>query len=222
MKLGRYIKLSFIAFCLLIGTAGLSSAALLVTYQGTEGLGVTSQNQPLAKVVVGASNVEIGSFGVYGQAQVAGNLKWLIFDSTQLSSPVFISAAQAVSARPGAFAANAQWYDSPTMNFTLLAGHTYAMGVISDQYTFRWGSSADSPFGPGPSITGGGLTLEFMQSLVNGVFVGTPTLYTVNNSNRRETSLRVSSPEPVPIPGAVWLLGSGLLGLVGLRRRFKK
>ncbi|MCD4719029.1 MAG: hypothetical protein K8S13_04110 [Desulfobacula sp.] len=26
----------------------------------------------------------------------------------------------------------------------------------------------------------------------------------------------------VPIPGAVWLLGSGLLGLVGIRRRFKK
>ena len=27
---------------------------------------------------------------------------------------------------------------------------------------------------------------------------------------------------PVPLPGAVWLLGSGLLGLVGLRRKFKK
>jgi hypothetical protein len=27
---------------------------------------------------------------------------------------------------------------------------------------------------------------------------------------------------PVPIPGAVWLLGSGLIGLAGLRRRFKK
>jgi len=26
--------------------------------------------------------------------------------------------------------------------------------------------------------------------------------------------------QPVPIPGAVWLLGSGLLGLLGLRRRF--
>jgi hypothetical protein len=26
----------------------------------------------------------------------------------------------------------------------------------------------------------------------------------------------------VPIPGAVWLLGSGLLGLVAIRRRFKK
>jgi len=26
----------------------------------------------------------------------------------------------------------------------------------------------------------------------------------------------------VPIPGAVWLLGSGLVGLVGLRRKFQK
>ena len=26
----------------------------------------------------------------------------------------------------------------------------------------------------------------------------------------------------VPIPGAVWLLGSGMLGLVGLRRKFRK
>ena len=27
---------------------------------------------------------------------------------------------------------------------------------------------------------------------------------------------------PVPIPGAVWLLGSGLIGLAGLRKRFMK
>jgi hypothetical protein len=27
---------------------------------------------------------------------------------------------------------------------------------------------------------------------------------------------------PIPIPGAVWLLGSGLIALVGLRRKFKK
>ena len=27
---------------------------------------------------------------------------------------------------------------------------------------------------------------------------------------------------PVPIPGAVWLLGSGLIGIVGIRRKFRK
>jgi hypothetical protein len=30
------------------------------------------------------------------------------------------------------------------------------------------------------------------------------------------------NPAPVPIPGAVWLLGSGLIGLAGARRKFKK
>jgi len=32
----------------------------------------------------------------------------------------------------------------------------------------------------------------------------------------------VGGGDPVPIPGAVWLLGSGLIGLVALRRRFRK
>jgi hypothetical protein len=32
----------------------------------------------------------------------------------------------------------------------------------------------------------------------------------------------VSHSVPTPIPGAVWLLGSGLVGLVAIRRRFKK
>jgi len=27
---------------------------------------------------------------------------------------------------------------------------------------------------------------------------------------------------PVPIPGAVWLLGSGVVGLIGLKRRMRK
>jgi len=32
----------------------------------------------------------------------------------------------------------------------------------------------------------------------------------------------ITAESPVPIPGAVWLLGSGLIGLVGIKRKFKK
>ena len=46
----------------------------------------------------------------------------------------------------------------------------------------------------------GGLDLD--DQIMNGVQIGS-----INN--------------PVPIPGAVWLLGSGLLGLVGLRRKIR-
>jgi len=35
-------------------------------------------------------------------------------------------------------------------------------------------------------------------------------------------SITFTTGAPVPIPGAVWLLGSGLVGLVGIRRKFKK
>ena len=181
--------------------------------------GATNQNQALSKVVVGGTNVVINTFGVYGQAQVAGNLKWVIFDAASPSAPVYVSPAQAVAARPGTFATMAQWYDSPEMSFTLLAGHTYAMGVMADKVgtgTFYWGNTY-SAFGGGATVSGGGLSLPFMQALCNsglsgGVLAGTPSLYTADNSNRYQMSLRI-----VPEPATLGLLITG--GIFALRKR---
>jgi hypothetical protein len=206
--------------------SGTAAADIIVENQQVSYLGVTNQNQPLAKVVVGASDVAINGFGVYGQAQVNGNLKWVIFDSTSLAAPVYLSAAQAVTGTPGTFAANAQWYDSPEIAFTLLAGHTYAMGVMADKVgssTFYWGSSYDSPFGAPPTVSGGGLSLPGMQSLCNsglsgGSFVNTPYLYFINNSSRRQMSLRVSNDVPEPATLGLLVLGGGV-ALIRRRRR---
>jgi uncharacterized protein len=35
----------------------------------------------------------------------------------------------------------------------------------------------------------------------------------------KDTLMKITSPAPVPLPAAVWMLGSGLLGLVGVARR---
>ncbi|NPV04891.1 MAG: VPLPA-CTERM sorting domain-containing protein [Syntrophaceae bacterium] len=41
-------------------------------------------------------------------------------------------------------------------------------------------------------------------------------------NQRHEFSVAKMETAPVPIPGAVWLLGTGLLGLAAIRRRFRK
>jgi len=62
-------------------------------------------------------------------------------------------------------------------------------------------SGTDTPF----TVYDGG-TYQGLQLIVNG----------------RETGLitvKCATPNPVPVPGAVWLLGSGLVGIVSLRRK---
>jgi len=59
---------------------------------------------------------------------------------------------------------------------------------------------------------------------------GTPTVVTSWKFSRLSGGQNLSigainwtySITVVPIPGAVWLLGSGLIGIVGIRRKFKK
>jgi hypothetical protein len=210
---------------LMVVLSSSAGAAILISNQPTDFVTATTAIEPLSKVIVGGTNVPITGFGVFGQAQVAGNLKWIIFDSNQLTSPVFLSTAQAVAGAPGAFAANAQWFDITNINFTLLAGHTYAVGVISDKTgtsSFRWGASPDNQSGPYPTITANGLSLPFMQSQDNsgvsgGVFSNTPFITQIDKSNRRQMSLRIFGTEtavPEPTSLIVWsLLGAAGVGL---------
>jgi hypothetical protein len=211
-----------------------AEAAILIQNQQTDFITAANRNEPLTKVVVGASDVAISGFGVYGQSQIAGNLKWIIFDANQPTSPVFLSPAQAVAANPGAFADHAQWFDLTSISFTLLAGHTYAMGLISDQFGtngFRWGASPDNLSGPYPTIAANGLSLPFMQSLDNsgvigGTFTNTPNILLIDRTNRRQMDLRIFGPDSggsVPEPASLILWSVlGLIGLAFMARKGRK
>jgi hypothetical protein len=67
----------------------------------------------------------------------------------------------------------------------------------------------------GRSISG--VTDASMDSLRIGS-VGTPSTL---SCNIYLDGISLSSPSSVPIPSALWLIGSGLIGLAGLRRKFR-
>jgi len=105
--------------------------------------------QPLAKITVGAADVLMGGFGVYGQAQDNTLLKWVIFDGDNTKSE-FVQTVGATT----------DWFYSPAMNFKLEHDKTYALGVVSTG-GFAWSRDFDPNFGNtfGNVDQGGGVTL---------------------------------------------------------------
>jgi hypothetical protein len=62
---------------------------------------------------------------------------------------------------------------------------------------------------------GGGSLLFYFQNAVSSLFINTTNI----TGTGAGLSAWASDVNPVPVPGAIWLLGTALLGFVGLSRR---
>jgi hypothetical protein len=92
--------------------------------------------------------------------------------------------------------------------------------AANTKYGF-YGASDLSPSGSSPvtiwGFTGNGVNDGNLESYILG-----NATFTVNATNNTASlSFAANQSAPVPLPAAVWLLGSGVLGLVGVSRRRK-
>ena len=124
--------------------------------------------------------------------------------SSNQNDSIFVSSTLAIGAR--------------SINFAYDAGDLYASGFGGVDSFLYFGSSSPSTALPVNSAISGELHVSLPGGVTFAAVGSTGDIYWGWDDTVVGTWTMVSS---VPIPGAIWLFGSGLLSLVGMARRNK-
>ncbi len=104
------------------------------------------------------------------------------------------------------------------MNITPLAGGTTNFSIPIDQKTYPDFTAIDPGQKFDISFTVNGEDVDYTY-YDGGWYTGLQLLNDDRTKKFGLVKIKCADPAPVPIPGAVWLLGAGLIGLAGFRKK---
>ena len=205
----KLFSLFYVMF-LIVGISGVGHASLVIeeVYYDAPGID-TSQ---VFTEIYGTPGMSLNYYSLVGINGTDGN----VYRVVDLSGAVLPSNGLLVIAEPGFtafdnfFAADVDWQNGPGDTVQLVDRYGAPDESIVDAlaYGYDTGLLLFGEGDPAPDVAPG-----YSLSRYWGV-----------DTDDNLSDFYVTSPTPgahVPIPGAVWLLGSGLIGLIGLRRRLR-
>jgi len=138
-----------------------------------------------------------------------------------------IASGTGVLINPGSYFVMARNDDS-TLNGGFVADYTYSrfsLGNTQDQIIISHSSGDFLRFDYGAGFAPNGGSMELIDAvMLPENYAATTTMFGAGDFGTPGTAgsfIQPSAPAPVPIPAAIWLMGSGLLGLTGFSRRQK-
>ncbi|OPY90278.1 MAG: hypothetical protein A4E72_00725 [Syntrophus sp. PtaU1.Bin208] len=177
-------------------------------------------------MTIGSETIDVTFSGTYYFAQTSGGTNYWSPDTPYKSATVDNAPPASDIIGLGAGGTITITFSEAVTN-PLLAlvswnGNTVDFG--EDEITFL--SYGQGYWGNGTPVMNGDNTGFYGSGEVHGVLqvTGTFTSITFTHTGEYWHGLTVGAVDlaPVPIPAALWLFGSGLVGLVGLKRKFNK
>ncbi len=173
-------------------------------------------------ITIGSTPVNVVFSGVYSGVQISGGTNywnWPIYDVP--NRPTTYDIIQLNSGDTDATITFSKSVHDPLLALVSWNGNTVDFGVPIEVVSNGRGS-----YGSGTPIINSAHTGFYGSGEVHGVIrlVGDFTSITFSHTSEGWHGFTVGVTEltPVPLPGALWLLGPGLVGLAAIRRRFRR
>jgi len=217
----KFLLGAVLSLLILISASTVQAAQVYWTDWTTQGT-----QEVTGTMTIGSKTVDVTFSGVYSFAQTSGGTNYWN-PATPYLSPTVDNAPPAsdiigLSTGGSVTITFSEAVTNPLLALVSWNGNTVDFG--EDEITFL--SYGHGYWGNGTPVMNGDSTGFYGSGEVHGVLQVTGTYSSITFSHTSEGwhGLTVGAVDlaPVPIPAALWLFGSGLVGLVGLRRKISR